>query len=86
MAVATDDIRVQQVELFYRMAGSSNFVRLVMKETFKDAFTDVIPAYAVTPLGVEYYIVARDSQGNLTFHGTPQEPVFVVVQPRTLGQ
>ena len=37
-------------------------------------------------MGVEYYLVARDSKGSLTYRGMPQEPQFVVVQPRTLGQ
>jgi hypothetical protein len=86
MAVVTDDIRVQKVELFYRVAGSGAFVSSPMQATFRDAYTAVIPASAVTPMAVEYYIVARDSQGNLTFRGTPEEPQFVVVQPRTLGQ
>jgi M6 family metalloprotease-like protein len=86
MAVVTDDIRVQQVELYYRVAGSGSFIRMPMPATFRDAYTAVIPASAVTPMGVEYYIVARDSKGNLTYRATPDEPQFVVIQPRTLGQ
>ncbi len=84
MAVVTDDIRVQKVELFYRVAGSGDFIRKPMSATFRDAYTAVIPAAAVTPMGVEYYLVARDSKGTLTFRGTPDEPQFIVVQPRTL--
>jgi len=83
LAVVTDDIRVQQVELFYRVAGSPAYIRVPMKATFRDAYEAIIPASAVTPMGVEYYLVARDSKGSLTYRGEPQ---FVVVQPRTLGQ
>ena len=84
MAVVTDDIRVQQVELFYRVAGSSSYNRLVMAETANHAYTTIIPALAVTPLGVEYYITARDSKGNVTSVRSAASPSFVVVQPRTL--
>jgi M6 family metalloprotease-like protein len=85
MAVATDDIRVQKVELYYRVAGSGAFIFLPMEETFRDAYTALIPATAVTPMGVEYFIHARDSKGTLTYVGSGAVPNFVVVQPRTLG-
>jgi len=85
MAVVTDDIRVQQVELFYRVAGSSSYIRLVMAETANHAYTTIIPAAAVTPLGLEYTITARDSKGNVTSVRSAASPSFVVVQPRTLG-
>jgi M6 family metalloprotease-like protein len=85
MAVVTDDIRVQKVELYYRVAGSASYVRLPMQETFHNAYTAVIPAAAVTPLGAEYYIRARDSKGTWTSVGSAADPSFIVVQPRTLG-
>jgi len=85
MAVATDDIRVQQVHLYYRVAGTSKFVFLPMEETANHAYTTVIPFAAVTPLGLEYYLVARDSKGNLTSVGAAAAPNFIVVQPRTIG-
>lgn len=84
MAVVTDDIRVQQVHLYYRVAGTIAYVFLPMGATANGAYTAVIPASAVTPLGLEYYIVARDSKGNLTPVGSATAPNFVVVQPRTL--
>lgn len=84
MAVATDDIRVQQVQLYYRIAGSSAYIFLPMDETANHAYTTIIPASAVTPLGVEYYIVARDSKGTLTSVGSAASPIFAAVQPRTL--
>jgi M6 family metalloprotease-like protein len=85
MAAATDDIRVQQVQLYYRVAGTSAYIFLPMEETAKHAYTTIIPASAITPLGVEYYIQARDSKGTLTSVGSAANPNFIVVQPRTLG-
>ena len=84
MAVTTDDIRVQQVQLYYRVAGTSAYIFLPMEQTANQAYTAVIPASAVTRLGLEYYIVARDSKGNLTSVGSAANPNFIVVQPRTL--
>jgi len=84
MAVTTDDIRVQQVQLYYRIAGSNKYIFLPMGETANHAYTTIIPASVVTPLGVEYYIIARDSKGNLTSVGSAANPIFIVVQPRNL--
>ncbi len=85
MAVVTDDIRVQQVLLYYRLAGSTAYTRLVMEQTANYAYSAVIPAAAVTPLGLEYYITARDSKGSVTSAGSAASPNFIVVQPRTIG-
>lgn len=85
MAVVTDDIRVQQVQIYYRVAGSSAYTRLVMAQTANHAYSTVIPAAAITPLGFEYYITARDSKGSITSSGSAAAPNFVVVQPRTIG-
>lgn len=84
MAVTVDDIRVQQVQLYYRVAGTSTYLFLPMGMTANQAYTAIIPASAVTPLGLEYFIVARDSKGNLTSVGSAAKPMFIVVQPRTL--
>ena len=84
MAVVTDDIRVQKVDLYFRVAGSRVFTLLHTEETARSAYTAVIPAATVTPLGVEYYLVARDSKGTLTSVGSAANPIFIVVQPRTL--
>ncbi len=84
MAVATDDIRVQQVQLYYRIAGANAYIFLPMAETANHAYTTIIPASAVTRLGLEYYLIVRDSKGTLTSVGSAAKPNFIVVQPRTL--
>jgi len=86
MTVAPDDIRVQQVKLYYRVAGTTAFIFMPMAETANHAYTALIPASAVTPMGVEYYVQVRDSKGTLTSVGSAAIPIFIVVQPRTLGQ
>jgi hypothetical protein len=67
------------------VAGVGPFVLVQMAETAHNAYTALIPASTVTPLGVEYYILARDSKGALTSVGSATNPNFVVVQPRTIG-
>ncbi len=84
MAVVADDIRVQKVELYCRVAGQTAFTMLPMEMSARDAYTTLIPDSTVTPLGVEYFIVARDSKGTLTLMGSAASPNFVVVQPRTI--
>jgi hypothetical protein len=84
MTVATDDLQVEVVKLYYRVAGSASFIQLPMPQTYHDAYTAVIPASAVTPLGLEYYITAKDSKGNVTSRGSAASPLFVAIQPRTL--
>ncbi len=72
------------MQLYYRVAGSSAYIFLPMDETANHAYTTVIPASAVTRLGVEYYLVARDSKGTLTSVGSAAKPNYIAVQPRTL--
>jgi M6 family metalloprotease-like protein len=85
IAMAIDDIAVADVQLYYRVAGTNAYIVLPMGETANHAYTTIIPASAVTPLGVEYYLTARDSKGNLTSVGSEAKPNFIVVQPRTLN-
>lgn len=85
MAVATDDIRVETATLFYRVAGSTAFTAIPMAETLRFAFTGAVPAAAVTPTGCEYYITVQDVHGYVTSVGSASSPMFVVVQPRTIG-
>ena len=85
LAVVTDDIRVNRVNLFYRVAGTATFVQAPMADTYRFAFTATIPAGSITPAGMEYYITASDTMGNVTSVGSAASPLFVVVQPRTIG-
>lgn len=86
LAVVTDDISVKRVDVFYRVAGTQSYTRLKMEQMVPGAYTAVIPDGDVTPVGLEYFIVASDSKGNVTYHGTSDRLQFVAVQPRTLLQ
>lgn len=85
MVVATDDIRVENVVLYYRYAGTGVWQKASMAESYRFAFTATIPASYVTPAGVEYYVTATDMRGHVTSVGSAAAPNFVVVQPRTVG-
>ncbi len=85
MVIATDDIRVENVVLYYRYAGTGAWQKAPMGETYRFAFTATIPASSVTPAGVEYYVTATDIRGHVTSVGSAAAPKFVVVQPRTVG-
>jgi len=63
-AIVTDNIAVQEVFLFYRSIGESNYKYLEMFLEF-NAFAVEIPQEEITSTGIEYYIQASDPDGNL---------------------
>ncbi len=74
-ASASDNIAVERVTLYYRVAGSANFKSKNMtKNADGDRYVAVIPAGDVTAAGVEYYVVVEDSDGNLNRSGTENVP------------
>lgn len=74
-ASASDNIAVERVTLYYRVAGSANFKSKNMtKNADGDRYVAVIPASDVTAAGVEYYVVVEDSDGNLNRSGTENVP------------
>jgi len=60
-ATVTDEGQVGAVKLFFRTIGAASFTELAMVRTEGDDYEAEIPATAVTGLGVEYYLVARDT-------------------------
>lgn len=60
-ATVTDEGQVGAVKLFFRTIGAASFTELAMVRTQGDVYEAEIPATAVTGLGVEYYLVARDT-------------------------
>ncbi len=85
MVIATDDIRVENVVLYYRYARTGSWQKAPMAESYRFAFTATIPASHVTAVGVEYYVTATDMRGHVTSVGSAAAPNFIVVQPRTVG-
>jgi hypothetical protein len=72
---------VQGALLFYQPAGGSSYASLVMTPSGA-TYTATIPGNAVTPLGLQYYLEARDTANNLghapsTAPGTPYSVAVV---------
>ena len=66
--------------LCYRKPGAGQWTRLPMKPRVKSTFVAVIPAVAVTPGGVEYYIEAGDGDNQSVFPiTTPQQAASLTV-------
>jgi hypothetical protein len=78
-ATATDNIAVTDVTLYYRVAGAANFTAKAMTAGDNNRYVATIPASAVTAAGVEYYVAARDEDGNVKYSGTSQIPNQITV-------
>jgi hypothetical protein len=65
--VATDPSGIDTVTLHYRGQGAADFVTLTMAAgAAADQYTAVIPAAAVLPPAVEFWVEATDGAGNAT--------------------
>jgi len=82
-ALVTDDVGISEVALHYRIGSTGEFTGLSM-ELFLGSYMASVPASAVTPPLVEYYITAKDINGNLRTvpDGAPDSPYMVTVIPR----
>jgi hypothetical protein len=78
-ATATDNLRVTDVTLFYRLSGSgSNFTGMAMVNVISNDWAATIPGSVVLSPGVDYYITAGDGISEV-FSGTPVLPHVVFV-------
>ena len=79
-ATATDNIAVTSVTLHYRKTGETTYRATDMVATnVNNGYSAVIPADCVTAAGVEYYLTAKDDDGNTAYSGTAQQPNHVAV-------
>lgn len=79
-ATATDNIAVTRVTLHYRKTGETTYRMTDMVATnVNNGYSAVIPADCVTAAGVEYYLTAKDDDGNTAYSGTAQQPNRVAV-------
>ncbi len=75
------DLRVATVLLFYRASGESGFNQATASMVQPGSFTATIPGDAVQPPAAEYYLEARDDEGEaLAAQGTSRAPLRVPVQ------
>jgi hypothetical protein len=78
-AAVTDNVGVQDVTLYYRQIGSSDFTTVTMALRGGDTYAVTIPPDRVAEPGVEYYIQAADVAGNMALRGFAFDPLVVTV-------
>ncbi len=77
-ATVTDNVGVQNVTLFYRNTGATDFQRVEMsRKQVTDNYSVTLPE--VIEPGVEYYIQATDLAGNTVLHGHTFSPLTISV-------
>ena len=77
-AMVTDNVSVQNVKLYWRVTGDTEYNVTEMSK-LNDKYSGVIPENHVTTAGIEYYIAAYD--GNLyTYKGSAETPYGITVQ------
>ena len=80
-AKITDDVAVSKAKLFYRPLGDPTYKEIPMKAGRKGRYTATIPKKKVIEPGVEYYIQAEDTAGNIAQRGFAFSPLMVTVAP-----
>ncbi len=76
--VVTDNTGVKQVVLYYRVIGTSNYQRKLMRKVKNtDNYQVTLRAKKITPPGIEYYVQAMDHAGNTILHGYSFSPLSV---------
>ncbi|RME05726.1 MAG: tetratricopeptide repeat protein [Deltaproteobacteria bacterium] len=79
-ANVTDNRSIESVTLYYRSVGDLRYLSTAMLPQGGKTFIGVIPAFLVTPVGVEYYIEARDEAGNVTLSASAADPYTIRVE------
>lgn len=77
-ATVVDNVDVDNVRLFYRFSGEMEYAELEMREVASSSYfsakvdTANVPA---TTDGIEYYIQAKDTSGNIVLSGFAFQPL-----------
>lgn len=77
-ATITDNLNIAYANLYYRVAGTDEWV-IVRMNKLNDKYSAIIPAADLTAEGLEYYIEASDGVSS-TFKGSAAQPFTVAVQ------
>ena len=78
-AKITDNLSVAEARIFFRIKGAPAYESAVMDQVEKGIYEGTIPAGKVLREGAQYYIQAKDQNGNETKDGTPEKPHEVKV-------
>jgi len=83
-ATIVDNTKILEVTLHFRAQGDREYETAPMSEGTDHAFTGVIPGSMIKAnrTSMEYYIKAKDGEGNVSLEGRPNAPLIIaVVQP-----
>jgi hypothetical protein len=82
-ATITDNVKVDVAMLRFRAQGEKNYESIRMTEGPDHAFSAPIPGSMIKgeSTSMEYYIEARDPEGNLSLEGRPTAPLVIAVVP-----
>jgi fibronectin type 3 domain-containing protein len=75
----TDNLSVAEARLFFRVKGAPAYESTTMDQVDKGIYEGTIPGVKVLRDGAQYYIQAKDQNGNETKDGTPEKPHEVKV-------
>lgn len=77
-AVATDNVGIEYVKVFYRAAGTESWSSVTLSAGENNRYFGVIPASEISRDGMEYYIEASDGI-SFARDGSAQVPISVAV-------
>ncbi|MBI3595940.1 MAG: hypothetical protein HY203_02165 [Nitrospirae bacterium] len=82
-ATITDDVKVVLATLHFRAQGEQNYESIRMSDGPDHTFTAPIPGSMIKAesTSMEYYIGAKDAEGNLSLEGRPSAPLVIAVVP-----
>ena len=77
-ATITDNLNISYANLYYRIAGESQW-QIIRMNKLNDKYSAIIPAQYLTVEGLEYYIEAFDGV-SYTYKGNTEAPYTIAVQ------
>ncbi len=82
LVTVTDNMTLKSVILFYRGIGHSEYQAITMRNVADtDDYAVTIRANQISVEGLEYYIQATDSAGNILLHGYAFSPITTAIKP-----
>ncbi len=83
LARVSDDFEVESVTLYYRQSDQGGFTRISMRALFDslDEYMIAVETVESAYQGLQYYIEARDSSGNITNRGFDYAPIVLPLEP-----
>ena len=83
LARVSDDFEVESVTLYYRQSDAGEFTQISMRALFDslDEYMIAVETRESAYEGLQYYIEARDSAGNVTNRGFESAPIILPLEP-----